>query len=462
MVRLARLGSCLAGIALVCGATAGCAAIFPGNREPVPCAIVAGEPDPCLEARQRCVEDLCRSVCLDAEVCNGIDDDCDDAVDDGIDADRDGFFGCMPSGTANADCNDASGAVRPDATETCNGADDDSDLRIDEAPVGTRLCGEGLTCIARLGGCVQPRCEYPESPLCSDGFVCNPMAGACEPGDDCTTSGCPGEWVCDTRTRRCRPPPAPLGAGCFADAECLSGLCYPARESLRLVSGVDGTTGLCSTACCTDADCPTDSVCWTPGTGARGCVPRTLLEAEGAGAPDLMTCAHAEACTQACVAVDVDAYDRTDLFMMACGVAPRDGDRDPCRRYDDCRSGLCIPYYEDSFSDYVGPCSGACRSTADCQAYGALSFPYPSVSMHCGYVHFQGAIDWLQVCVPDDEGRGPHGAPCASSPECLDDACIDGRCAMTCCSDRQCARGEICRPSSINGRWEMHCVPTSP
>jgi predicted outer membrane repeat protein len=84
----------------------------------------------------------------DAETCNGMDDDCDGTADDGAavtsyrDADGDGYgtsattsTACpVPSGyvTTSGDCNDASAAVKPGATETCNGADDDCDGTIDE------------------------------------------------------------------------------------------------------------------------------------------------------------------------------------------------------------------------------------------------------------------------------------------------------------------------------------------
>jgi hypothetical protein len=87
------------------------------------------------------------------EVCNTVDDDCDgavDAADSGIgvlptfyrDNDADGFggvtgsTGCFPQSGESAvggDCNDANGAVNPDADETCAtlGVDDDCDGRVD-------------------------------------------------------------------------------------------------------------------------------------------------------------------------------------------------------------------------------------------------------------------------------------------------------------------------------------------
>jgi hypothetical protein len=85
-----------------------------------------------------------------AELCNGIDDDCDGATDDGAtdaatwyeDTDDDGWgvlgntlVTCTPpAGWADrpGDCDDALDAVNPEAQESCNALDDDCDGFVDE------------------------------------------------------------------------------------------------------------------------------------------------------------------------------------------------------------------------------------------------------------------------------------------------------------------------------------------
>lgn len=78
------------------------------------------------------------------ELCNGIDDDCNGTLDDGLtpgtfyrDSDSDGYGDAATSVTAcaappgyvsdSSDCNDLVASIHPGAAETCNGLDDDCD-----------------------------------------------------------------------------------------------------------------------------------------------------------------------------------------------------------------------------------------------------------------------------------------------------------------------------------------------
>src|SRR5690606_34075847 len=111
------------------------------------------------------------------EVCNGIDEDCDGTLDEGVphtiypDDDGDGF-GRTRDGQASCtlpqtggfsflggDCDDTDASTNPSRTEQCNGVDDDCDAAIDEGcpcePGQTRRCGERETSgdLVEIGSC---------------------------------------------------------------------------------------------------------------------------------------------------------------------------------------------------------------------------------------------------------------------------------------------------------------------
>jgi hypothetical protein len=116
------------------------------------CTCVMGTSAPCCSGRgvETCVAGMFSpcSITPMPEVCNGIDDNCNGQVDEGVqttcyaDSDRDGFapataaithlcgacgVGTTPTAPvgANIDCDDTRSAVHPGATEVCDGLDDD-------------------------------------------------------------------------------------------------------------------------------------------------------------------------------------------------------------------------------------------------------------------------------------------------------------------------------------------------
>ncbi|MBZ0254108.1 MAG: putative metal-binding motif-containing protein, partial [Candidatus Methylomirabilis sp.] len=70
------------------------------------------------------------------ETCNGLDDDCDGRIDEPFDLDGDGYTTC------GGDCDDASEAANPGAPEVCNGVDDNCAGGVDE---GFDLDEDGFT-----------------------------------------------------------------------------------------------------------------------------------------------------------------------------------------------------------------------------------------------------------------------------------------------------------------------------
>ena len=136
------------------------------------------------------------------ERCNGVDDDCDTEVDEGLtvtaydDADADGHgdpetatLTCDPGDgqvTVAGDCDDTDAAVFPDADEVCDGADNDCDGEIDEDGLSTWYTD------ADADGAGDPA---------TGTLTCDPDEGAVANGEDCDDAdplAAPGlDEVCD-------------------------------------------------------------------------------------------------------------------------------------------------------------------------------------------------------------------------------------------------------------------------
>lgn len=102
-----------------------------------------------------------------AELDDGIDNDCDGSIDEGFDGDGDTYtpiYGKVGQTPWVGDCDDGNISINPAATEVLNGVDDDCDGNIDE---GFDADGDGFTTIA--GDCedintvngVPPQNVYP-------------------------------------------------------------------------------------------------------------------------------------------------------------------------------------------------------------------------------------------------------------------------------------------------------------
>ena len=184
-----------------------------GNTERFcPCQPACGErecgPDPscgrscgtcdasqsCEEGQCICPEDLmaCGDECVTGvEACNGLDDDCDGAIDEDVgnvyyrDADADGYGtvqdairACAPPDgyvEDDADCFDNNAAINPGAAEISDGVDNNCDGAADE----------GLPCVlgseAQCGeGGVEGECAWGTQRCIDEGAGAGPQWGDCE------------------------------------------------------------------------------------------------------------------------------------------------------------------------------------------------------------------------------------------------------------------------------------------
>jgi hypothetical protein len=162
----------------------------------------------CIQGVLSCVPDFGPGE--KAELCNGLDDDCDGVIDNGIlvktffkDDDKDGFgsdataSGCAPPEgyvEKGNDCVDTNPAINPGAAELCNEIDDNCNGQIDEGVQKPTWYkdndGDGYGSTQQVVSCFQPAGFVPDAGDCVDANkniypgapeICN------EIDDDCDT-----------------------------------------------------------------------------------------------------------------------------------------------------------------------------------------------------------------------------------------------------------------------------------
>jgi MYXO-CTERM domain-containing protein len=306
------------------------------------------------------------------ETCNNADDDCWGGVDDGVEA-----CGCADGGAPSDevcdgidnDCNSAiddldacgcTGGAAP-SDEVCDGVDNDCDAELDEGCMqlgepctaddecSTMLCREvdgEQVCTAE---CVTGGEPCPEEGYC-DGDACG--AGLCraERGEARVDEGCRDAADCrsgfcatmsDGRTVCARP----CEAGCFATQICrsLDGACGVC-EARDAVGGEVRDLGF-GEACLDDAECASGE-CFVDGDEGdcgAGCTYRYCAE----------PCGEGELCPSE-EGVQSHCRDGT------CVRGPESRLGESCVANDDCREGDCVE------RDGVFLCAAGCGEGGSC------------------------------------------------------------------------------------------------
>jgi MYXO-CTERM domain-containing protein len=333
------------------------------------------------------------------EVCNGLDDDCNMMVDDGITCTALGGACTMNSDCVSRRCAMVGGSMI--CTQQC----------IPDMPA---LAGCPASWHCQVQDCGRGQCAPGAPGAGADGDTCTQdtdcASGYCADlqgrhlcGQPCWPmggSGCPSGESCDlvnaTQCGGCVPDalamgPHPIGGTCTTDADCASDHC---------------AAGTCTQPCTMDSECPSAYHC-----GAGFCVIGERSGPGGACATSADCSTSAPTCVEGLCAATCTAGGSECASMpdFACTAAaggmyclpPGLGLGATCAANSDCRSNLC-----------GGVCAILCGSGVSCPT-GYECDPAGGTNMACfpnGYLHPATSSGGCGCAVPGASGERGLGA----------------------------------------------------
>ena len=421
------------------------------------CSVGVGE---CQSAGVQVCDTKAQQLVCDAqagpaaeEVCDGLDNDCDGAVDDGVevafylDSDGDGFgdgtvaaFGCVvPLGYASNpdDCDDDDPDTHPAAAEVCDSKDNNCNDVVDE------MLDQEYHLDADQDGFGDPAtttlaCAPPDGYVL-DGADCDDDDGSVNPG---------AEEVCDGADNNCDQQVDEGLQCCWADPDCDDGdpctadscdLVINACVSAIVDSDDDGV------ADCLDG-CPLDPDKLDPGICGCG---TTDGDSDADGVADCLDACPLDPAPDCCK-VDGQCDDGDGCTADECDPGTQ---RCTALAYAGCCHGDAECPTGQSCFDPGGPGSycGECADTADCPGGGAATCAGEVVVTYvCGANHLCDEIPGLDCGA---EGLTCADGTCASDADCCS-AHKEAGCSNPKISACVCAAAPACCESS----WTEACA----
>jgi hypothetical protein len=386
----------------------------------------------------------CSAGAPSAEVCNGVDDDCNGLTDEntcddgnGCTVDTcDGAEGCKHAPLNEGECLDGDVCTIADHCEAglCVGTPVDCN---DDNPCTTDSC-DGL------GGCafehIVAICDDGDActlgDICQDGACAGSASLTCDDGNPCTDDSC-GEAGCvfEANAAGCDD-----GNACTSADTCAAGSCQGEQVACD-------DNNLCTTdSCDLKAGCVNANNA-QPCDDGDGCTQGDVCADGACTSGASATCADGNPCTD-------DACDGKLGCVFTANVLDCD-DKNSCTIGDSCVEGNCIGLGDLSCDD-----GNPCTEDA-CLADGG-----------CTHVNVVGLCNDGDACTVNDmcvDGTCISGAPisCNDGNPCTDEVCDGGDCLFTsnvtdCDDGNACTTVSSCKNGACQGTDMLTCGDDNP
>ena len=305
------------------------------------------------------------------ETCNGVDDDCNGFVDDGLPASTpcDNEIPGVGSCAGTALCAGPLGWVcdaKAPAAEQCDHVDNDCDGLVDE----DWMTADAYTAFDHCGAC---------DISCASGF---PHATAvCDPSFDpprCVVESCDSGFA-QVDDYQCIPADAGLCESCATDEQCLlsGSLCIPVG---------DGT--YCGTPCEDNGGCPQGYACKPLGPDVKQCFPTSNSCTCSAATPNLSKSCSVTTTNPGAPVTTCYGIQKCDPVM---GFGPCELPEEVCDGLDNNCDGFIDEGFKDAVTgkydkvDACGQCGNNCTflSFDHGEAICDASLPVPACAMEC-------------------------------------------------------------------------------